>query len=232
MAKITFSAVVGQARGSQGATTFSRNRGGAYTRSRVAPLNPRTARQTEIRNRMSAVAAAWRALTDAQRAAWTALGVNMTRTDSLGTSYQLTGSQAYAANNLVRNQLGQASVTAAPALDAAPDVTAGASTASGATGAVIANWTGNGTATQKIAVYATAPFSAGKSFVKDSQYKFMGYVAGNLLTLTITAAYAAAFGAPGIANIGQKIGIKLVPVSTNYFEGTSVHQLVTISNAE
>src|SRR5437773_11561609 len=65
--------------GSENGTTASRNRFGQYFRRRAVPVQPRTAAQLAVRARMSNNAAAWRALTDAQRAAWESLGTQITR---------------------------------------------------------------------------------------------------------------------------------------------------------
>lgn len=70
MAKILFGNVVGDARGSVGAITYSRNTAGAYTRQRVSPVQPRTPRQLEVRAAFSSATQGWNALTDGQREAW------------------------------------------------------------------------------------------------------------------------------------------------------------------
>ena len=80
--------------GSIGGSTSSRNRNGQYKRSRSTPVNPNSTFQGTVRARMSANAAAWRALTQNQREGWMSLGLMMNRTDSLGQSYNLTGFQS------------------------------------------------------------------------------------------------------------------------------------------
>lgn len=72
MAKILFGNVVGDARGSVGAITYSRNTAGAYTRQRVSPVQPRTPRQLQVRAAFSSATQGWNALTDEQRLAWAA----------------------------------------------------------------------------------------------------------------------------------------------------------------
>lgn len=93
------SALIGRLSRSAGSTTAAHNRFGAYLRNRVIPTNPASAKQTAVRNSLATFSGEYRALTDAQRAAWTALGLNMTRTDSLGQVYTLTGLQAYISLN-------------------------------------------------------------------------------------------------------------------------------------
>jgi hypothetical protein len=79
------------------------------------PTNPMSPSQTTVRARFATNSQAWRALTAAQRAAWTSLGANMNRTDSLGQTYTLTGQQAFVSVNTNLLTIGQAAVSAAPA---------------------------------------------------------------------------------------------------------------------
>lgn len=110
------SALIGQLSKSMGSTTGSHNRFGAYLRNRTIPVNPNTTKQATQRATIQAASAAWRALTDIQRAGWAALGASMSRVDSLGQTYNLTGLQAYTSvyRNLVT--IGVAPLSAAPAL--------------------------------------------------------------------------------------------------------------------
>ena len=102
--------------GSLAGTTSSRNRYGQYRRTRATPVNPNTSAQASARARLSTNAAAWRALTDLQRAGWESLGTEMGRTDSLGQSYTLNGFGAYCSVNANNLAGGNAAVSAAPAL--------------------------------------------------------------------------------------------------------------------
>ena len=60
--------------GSQGATTWARNRYGQYTRMRAHPVNPNTPAQRQARSALSGCASAWRELTAAQQIAWNEFG--------------------------------------------------------------------------------------------------------------------------------------------------------------
>lgn len=112
------SALIGRLSRSAGSTTAGHNRFGAYLRNRVIPTNPQTSAQTAARNTLANAAAAWRDVTAADQLTWTALGEQMTRTDSLGQTYTLTGLQAFV--SLRRNVAtygGTAPTGAAPALN-------------------------------------------------------------------------------------------------------------------
>lgn len=102
--------------GSYQGITSSRNRFGQYVRTRATPVNPNSTAQSAARNRLSVNAAAWRDLTSTQMAGWTSLGLQMTRTDSLGQTYTPTGFQAYCSINNNNLAAGNAVVSDAPAL--------------------------------------------------------------------------------------------------------------------
>lgn len=102
--------------GSVAGVTSSRNRFGQYRRTRATPVNPNSTFQGTVRNRLADNSAAWRALTDAQRAGWESLGAMISRTDSLGQSYTLTGFQAYCSVNNNNLAAGNAVVSTAPAI--------------------------------------------------------------------------------------------------------------------
>lgn len=89
------SALIGRLSRSAGATTAAHNRFGAYLRNRVIPTNPQSSAQMAVRGDLTTYSQAWRALTSSQRAGWKALGENVTRSDSLGQTYTLTGQQMY-----------------------------------------------------------------------------------------------------------------------------------------
>lgn len=75
-----------------------------------------TSEQQKVRDRLANNAQRWSSLTDAQRAGWTSLGANMTRTDTLGSTYSLTGFQAYVSVNQNILSYGGTQVDDAPAL--------------------------------------------------------------------------------------------------------------------
>jgi hypothetical protein len=107
--------MVGELSKSAGSTTASRNRNGAYFRTRVVPVNPNTTKQAAARAALASTAGLYRALTEAQRLGWESLGAFMERLDSLGRSYTLTGEQAYISVNRNLLTIGSAVISTAPA---------------------------------------------------------------------------------------------------------------------
>jgi len=81
MAKIKFGMMMTDARGKLGGQVFSKNKGGAYIRTKVTPVNPATVAQQLVRAIFAFFSQNWRALTEAQRTAWNAAVSNFTSTD-------------------------------------------------------------------------------------------------------------------------------------------------------
>jgi len=82
--KIKFGALVVDGRGKIGGHVASKNRGGAYLRTKVTPVNPQTSFQNAVRNRLTAFAQAWRGLAASQRAAWNSSVSDFSKTDIFG----------------------------------------------------------------------------------------------------------------------------------------------------
>lgn len=119
MSKIMFGAGVADARNALGGHVFSKNRNGAYLRMKVSPSQPRSATVLMVRANFGNIAAAWGgALTDPQRAAWTALAATVSIPDQFGNPQVPTGLQYYMRVNRNLFTIGQ------PRLDVAPGGTA------------------------------------------------------------------------------------------------------------
>jgi hypothetical protein len=184
--------------GSYQGMTASRNRFGQYFRSRATPVNPATTFQLNVRARLANNAAAWRDLTSAQRAGWLSLGLQMVRTDSLGSSYDLNGFLAYCSVNNNKVAAGDAVVADAPALvtpgtllTLTPTLTAAAfSLAYTATPLAAGN---------RAFIFCSPQMSAGRKFNGD--YRLIQVTAAAAASpANILAAYTARFGVPVVGN--------------------------------
>ncbi len=111
--------MIGAASGSVGGQTFSRNRYGAYVRTRAIPVNPNTIAQQNARSRLSTYSANWQNLTTAQQLSWANWANQNPITNTLGQSQALTGQAAYVGTN---TRLAQATDTAilVPPINPAP----------------------------------------------------------------------------------------------------------------
>jgi len=184
--------------GSQAGTTSSRNRFGQYRRTRAIPVNTNTAAQQAVRARLESHGAAWRAITQAQRAGWIALGLQIQRTDSLGQVYNLTGFQAYASVNGNLLASGEVRIAEAPALSLPDSLLTLAVTTTGGTMSVAYTATPLAADTH-LMIFAGPQRSAGRGFENDLRL-IATTAAAAASPHNLLAAYSAKFGAPVVGN--------------------------------
>lgn len=184
--------------GSYAGQTSSRNRFGQYVRNRSTPVNPNSVPQGNVRARLSNNAAAWRALTDTQREGWISLGLSITRTDSLGQTYNLTGFQAYCLINNNNLAAGSAIVSAAPAL-VDPGTLLTVTVTLSAAAFSVAYTTTPLAAGVRIFAFCSPQRSAGRYFEGD--YRLIAVSAAAAASpLVLTTSYAARLGTPVTGN--------------------------------
>jgi len=184
--------------GSQADQTFSRNRFGQYVRRRASPVQPRTSFQLNQRARMVTNAAAWRALTDGQRAGWTSLGGEISRTDSIGQSYTFNGFMAYCSVNNNKLDAGDSAVSDAPAIVTPGDLLTATITLTSAAFSVAYTATPLA-AGVRLYIFVSPQQSAGRIFNGD--YRLLTVTAAAAASpANILAAYTARFGVPVTGN--------------------------------
>lgn len=184
--------------GSQAGTTASRNRFGQYKRTRATPVQPRTVAQLNQRARMTTNAAAWRALTDAQRAGWLSLGANVSRTDSLGQSYTMNGFMAFCSINNNKLDAGDAAVTDAPSIITPADLISATVTLTAASFSIAYTATPLAAA-NRLFIWVSPQSSAGRRFNGD--YRLLSVTAAAAASpANALAAYTAKFGVPVVGN--------------------------------
>jgi hypothetical protein len=210
--KMKFGALVADGRGKIGGHVASKNRSGAYLRTKVTPVNRQTASQTTIRNRLANLSQAWRSLTENQRAAWNAAVSDFAKTNIFGDLVNPTGFNLYQRlnNNLIR--IGESAIDTPPMPAAITDIVIGALTANGTTGAMSLAYTAGADAGSEVEIWATPPVSAGVSFVK-SEYRLIDQVTANTASpADIKTAYESKFGSI-VGLDGMKVFVKTVAIS-------------------
>lgn len=95
MAKVKFTAVVADMRNKLNGSVFARNRGGAYVRTKVTPLNPQSVRQVAARNLLTSLAQGFRSLSQTQITAWNEAVTQWQTTDIFGDLVSPTGLALY-----------------------------------------------------------------------------------------------------------------------------------------
>ena len=109
------SAMMTQASGSVGGMTASRNRGGAYMRARVVPVNPASAQQVAVRTHLASLTSLWsNTLSNDQRTGWANYAANVPLLNALGDAIHVSGLNMYLRTNVPTLQVGLTRVDTAP----------------------------------------------------------------------------------------------------------------------
>lgn len=212
MALIKTTAIIAEIRGKVAGTVFSRNASGAYMRTKVTPINPQTTAQSLVRQNFTDNSQTWRGLTENQRKLWNQSAINFTRTNIFGDNVPLSGFNLYVRLNNNLKAVNVAVIADAPQ----PESVQGFTTLS-----VVAD-TGGGTfditftppiaANVSVQVFATAPLSAGVTFVKTELRKIDVLVTADTTPQDLAAEYITKFGA--LPPVGSKIFIQFTPINT------------------
>ena len=214
--KVKFGAIVTEGRGKLGGHVASRNAGGAYFRTRVTPVNPRTLLQQSYRSVFGSISRSWRALTEVQREAWNSAVSNWSKTDVFGDAKNPSGFNLHQKINMIMNTIEQPFLTLPPAPANVPPVALSSITpAASQIDLNLVSASGPLTADTVIVVEATPPVSPGKKFVAnlkrviatiEGDAVFLG--PGNEGVFEIYDFYVARFGAYE-AMTGKKIYVSV-----------------------
>lgn len=193
--KVKFGAIVVAGRNKIGGHVASANRGGAYFRTKVTPINPRTSFQTLVRQRLTSLAQAWRALTQAQRDGWNAAVDQYARTDIFGDIRNPSGVNLFQRLNNNLLAVGIAVINdAPPAQDVAAVELVDASIPSTLT-SIQLTFSGAIPSNSAVKLFATPALSPGINFVL-SEYRQIGTIApGTATPFEAEPLYLARFGA-------------------------------------
>lgn len=210
--KVKFGAIVVDGRNKVGGHVLSKNRGGAYMRTKVTPVNPQSVAQSRVRGTLTTFSQGWRGLTDTERAAWNAAVGNFKKTDIFGDIKNPSGINLYVKLNATLAVVGSAPIVLPPADTTSPGETTTTATVDGTTPAVSVAFTPTPVpAGTKLSIEATAPQSAGKSFLKNQYRVIATEAAAAASPANVLTAYAAKFGNPVT---GQKTGIRTRLIDT------------------
>lgn len=210
--KAKFGIVVVDGRGKSNGNVYAKNRAGNYIRTKVTPVNPRTAAQLGQRSSVTSLSQAWRGLDEAERAAWNAAVTNFQKTDIFGDLRKPSGFNLYMRLNLNLLAISEAVIDTPPVPSAVDDIVIGALTA-GTTPTLSLAYTAAGSDSSTIIIRATPPVSPGKSFVK-SEFRQISTFVGNVASpANILSAYQAKFGSIEGSG-GMKIFVETVAIDT------------------
>lgn len=226
--KTKFGAIIVAGSGKIGGHVASRNRAGSYLRTKVSPVNPQSAAQLTVRNRLAGRSQAWKGLTQAQRDAWNASVGAFAGTDIFGDLKNPSGFNLYQRLNNNLLTVGGAVITNPPLSAAVLQVLLTSIAPAAGAGTISMVLSGAVPAGTAVKVFATAPQSAGVSFVK-SEYRLITTLAAATATpVALGAVYTTKFGA---WLSGQKIFVKIVFVNTTTGQQSAPQQAFAVSAA-
>ena len=210
-AKMKFGAIIVDGRGKIGGHVLAKNRNGAYMRTKVTPGNPQTIAQGVVRANFTANSQGWKGLTVAQRLAFNTAVSNFIGTNVFGDAKTLSGFQLYVRLNNYLRFIGSPVITAPPLPTAVPGFLTFTVAVANAADTIVFTFTDPIAATEKVIVSATAPQSAGKSFVKSEYRKIAVEDSTFVTTGDVKVDYQAVFGAQPA--IGTKVFFKMQQVN-------------------
>lgn len=167
MAKIKFGMMMTDARGKLGGQVFSKNRGGAYVRTKVTPSNPRTLAQMESRSDLGATSSAWNGLSNSERASWNSAVDEFKRTDIFGDLKTPSGKNLFVRLNKNLLAVNQAIETSAPQKMEIPSMPLTGATFTAGTSTINLVGFQNVPVGFHLQVSATPSLSQGISYVKN-----------------------------------------------------------------
>ena len=193
--KLKFGAIVTDGRGKIGGHVASKNRAGAYLRTKVTPSNPNTVAQAQARGILASLSQGWGQLTDSQRSGWNDAVKEWGTTDIFGDIKKPSGINLFVKLNANLISVGYPQLSDVPQKMEVPSVIISSASLIISDDDVSVNFDSSAANGVRALVRATPTLSAGVSFVK-SQFRVIGneVVVGN--NLSIKGAYGAKFGVP------------------------------------
>jgi hypothetical protein len=199
--KMKFGAIVTDGRGKIGGHVASKNRGGAYLRTKVTPSNPNTAAQAQARSILASLSQTWSQLTDSQRLGWNAAVKEWGTTDIFGDIKNPSGINLFVKLNSNLLNIGASILLDVPAKEETPNIVVTSGTYDISTDTISVDFNTSLVSSVTVLVRATPVLSAGVSFVK-SQFRVIGFTTASGADFDLAGVYSAKFGAPFVgANV-------------------------------
>lgn len=206
--KAKFGAIVVAGSGKVGGHVFSKNRGGAYMRTKVTPSNPNTVAQQNVRAILSSLSQSWSTLTEGQRLAWSNAVADWTSTDIFGDIKNPSGINLYVRLNSVLLNSKQTIISTPPLKEEMPYVELADAVFDISSSTFVVGFADAGLAGVLVNYSATPTLSQGVSFVKN-QFRRLDTQSMVADTQDIYATYVARFGVP---TAGANIYVQVQPV--------------------
>ena len=199
--KLKFGAIVTDGRGKIGGHVASKNRAGAYLRTKVTPSNPNTVAQMQARSILASLSQRWQTLTESQRSGWNDAVKEWGTTDIFGDIKNPSGINLFVKLNANLLSISYPQLSDVPAKSEIPAVVVVGAVYRITTDTIEITFDSFLADGYVALVRATPKLSAGVSFVK-SQFRVIGYGNVSLGALSLAGAYSNKFGAISVgANV-------------------------------
>jgi len=211
--KVKFGAIIVDGRNKIGGHVLSKNRAGAYMRTKVTPVNPQTVAQLNVRNRFAGLSSAWKDLTPAERLAWNSVVAAYAKTDIFGDLKNPSGFNLHQALNNNLLNVGESAITSpldAAAVDAFVSMSFTIENAVESLSIVFADVIA---ANHKVVVLATPAISPGRYNVKNRYRQIAVLDSTDVTPYDALADYSAVFGAIGATDM--KVFISMFQINTD-----------------
>ena len=192
--KLKFGAIVTDGRGKIGGHVASKNRAGAYLRTKVTPSNPNTVAQMQARSILGSLSQQWSTLLESQRLGWNDAVKEWGTTDIFGDIKRPSGINLFVKLNSNLISVGLPQVLDVPAKREVPAVVIKSASYKVSTGALFINFDSDLANGLIALIRATPKLSAGVSFVK-SQFRVIGSENVQLDNVGLIGVYSSKFGA-------------------------------------
>ena len=219
MAKIKFGMMMTDARGKLGGQVFSKNRAGAYVRTKVTPVNGRTVAQMFNRNILGSLSAGWNGLTQSQINAWNEAVSDWQKTDVFGDLKKPTGKNLYTSLNKNLLQSAQSPITVPAEKMEIPIITATGVVVDETASTLTLTGLASVPADVVLQIRATEAIPTGVAYIKNRLRVISNVATGAITPATLFTAYEAKFGA---VTVGQKIGFELKYIGDNGQAGVPI----------
>lgn len=201
-------------RGKLGGQVASKNRSGAYVRTKVTPVNPNTSFQSAVRQRLSSLSKEWSALTENQRLAWNeaANSGQWNKSDIFGDARRPTGKNLFTGINLVSLETTNTLLLNVPRkANFSQFSVINATVTSGGAVSVMVDVAETPTLGTRWQVEGTVAVSPGRYYLKNL-FRFLSatnVVADGSATLDVADQYESRFGVLQSADEGKRVGLRV-----------------------
>jgi len=223
--KMKFGALVVAGSGKIGGHVASKNRGGAYLRTKTTPNNPQTTAQQNARALLGSLSQIWSTLTNEQRLSFDNAVASFATTDIFGDIRNPSGINLFVKLNANLGNIGESPILTAPAKVETVSAIMTDATGSWNLSYFYLLFADASLNNKTVLVSATAPMTQGTKFVKN-KLRVIGYFEVTAGQIDVKDAYEAKFGA---APVGANIIFSAKEITTTGQAGVPANIKATIN---